>query len=278
MRISIEHQLSVTPPAGTAHAVLQLMLTPISGPSQTVESWSVEMPGIGNAARFADAYGNSVHLVNQARPEGTLLVTVRGAVTTTDRHGVLGRVGGEPVAALYKRVTALTRAPVTLYGKFRSSKDNRIDVLHALMARVGETLRAVEATGQTQSQMSADGSQSQSQGSAPADAARPAASASDLAHAFIGSCRALDIPARYVTGYLAPGGADDEDGLLGFHAWAEAFDDRLGWIGFDPTLQLCPTDRHVRLAAGLDGLSATPLRIVPAGDGVAIQEANVSIV
>jgi hypothetical protein len=32
-------------------------------------------------------------------------------------------------------------------------------------------------------------------------------------------------------------------------------------------LQLCPTDRHVRLAAGLDGLAATPLRAVPAGDG-----------
>ncbi|WP_224701218.1 transglutaminase family protein [Devosia aquimaris] len=277
MRISIEHQLSVTPPAGTVHAVLQVMLTPINGPSQSVDSWSVEMPGIGNAARFADAYGNSVHLVNQARPEGTLLVTVRGEVTTTDRHGVLGRVSGEPVAALYKRVTALTRPPVTLYGKFRSSKDNRIDILHALMARVGETLGVADAGEQSQTQMSADGAQSQSQGTASGQTARPPASAADLAHAFIGSCRALDIPARYVTGYLAPGGPEAEDKLTGFHAWAEAFDDRLGWIGFDPTLQLCPTDRHVRLAAGLDGLTTTPLRIVPAGDGVAMQEAVVSI-
>jgi hypothetical protein len=32
-------------------------------------------------------------------------------------------------------------------------------------------------------------------------------------------------------------------------------------------LQLCVTDRHIRLAAGLDSSSAHPLRMVPVGDG-----------
>ena len=99
MRISIRHQMSMTPPPGTAHAVLQLLLTPQSGPTQTVESWSVEMAGIGNAGRFTDAYGNVAHLVNQSRPEGTLTVTVAGLVETRDTHGVLGRPAGEPVPA-----------------------------------------------------------------------------------------------------------------------------------------------------------------------------------
>jgi transglutaminase-like putative cysteine protease len=261
MRISIRHQFSVTPPAGAAHAVLQLLLSPGSGPTQRIESWSVEMPGIGNAGRFVDAYGNAAHLVNQSKPEGALSVTVKGVVTTTDRHGVWGRVGGEPVPALYKRTTPLTRGTANVFGKFRGSKDSRIDVLHGLMARVGEVLAAPEAS---QSQMSADGAQSQSQGGE----SRPAASATDHAHAFIGAARALDIPARYVTGYLF--GA--EDGQAAFHAWTEAYDEGLGWIGFDPLLGLCPTDRHVRLAVGLDALGAQPVRIVPAGDGVATVE------
>lgn len=260
MRISIRHWLTVTPPPGTNHAVLHLLLTPQSGPTQTVESWSVEAPGIGNAARFTDGYGNVVHLVNQARPDGALTVTVKGIVDTIDTHGVLGRPGGEPVPALYKRVTDLTKAPVTLYGKFRGSKDGRLDILHALMARVGETLGSADEA----SQMQADGSQSQTQGSATG------ATASDHAHAFIGAARALEIPARYVTGYLL----DGEDHPA-FHAWAEAYDDGLGWIGFDPLLQLCPTERHVRLAAGLDGLSTQPLRAVPVGDGVNVGEVTV---
>lgn len=270
MRISIRHQMSLTPPAGSAHAVLQLLLTPQSGPTQTIDSWSVEMDGIGNAGRFTDAFGNSAHLVNQSRPEGALVVTVTGEVQTTDRHGVLGRPPGGPVPALYRRVTALTKASVTLYGKFRGSKDSRIDILHALMARVGETLGTSEAA-QAQTQMAADGSQSQSQSQDVA--ARVLSTPADHAHAFIGAARALDIPARYVTGYLV--GAEEE-GLDPFHAWAEAYDERLGWIGFDPVLQLCPTDRHVRLAVGLDAPGTQPVRMVPAGEGVETEVISVT--
>ena len=264
MHITIRHTLSITPPAGSAHAVLHLLLTPSSGPTQSVEKWHVEMEGIDTAAAFSDAYGNKVHLVNQSRPEGELVVTLTGTVMTTDRAGVLGRPTGEPVPALYKRTTPLTKASVTLYGKFRGSKETRIDVLHALMARVGETLGVESET--TQSQTSPDGgqSQSQSQGSS-ADAASPSASA--LVHMFIGGARALDIPARFVTGYVAAE-PDGDDDLVGFHVWAEAYDEALGWIGFDPLLQICPSDRHVRLAVGLDELTSTPLRAVPAGDGV----------
>ena len=266
MRIAIRHQLSVTPPPGTGQAVLHLLLTPSSGPTQTVEHWAIDSDGIDTAGTFTDAYGNAVHLVNQTRPEGDITVTVSGSIITKDTHGVLGRPGGEPVPALYTRITPLTRAPITLYGKFRNSKESRLNVLHALMARVGETLGLPEeATEQPATQMQANGAQSQSQSQSsdqPAD--EPVLPpASDYAHSFIAGARALDIPARYVTGYLV-----DAEGTSAFHAWAEAYDDRLGWIGFDACLQLCPTDRHVRLAVGLDALSAQPLRAAPAGEGV----------
>lgn len=266
MRISIRHQLSVTPPPGTANAVLQLLLTPKSGPTQKVESWSVEMAGIGNAGRFTDAFGNITHLVNQSRPEGSLVVTVKGVVETTDRHGVLGRPAGEPVPALYQRVTSLTKPSAALHGKFRASKESRLDILHGLMGRVGEMLGTDEEPASAQTQMSADGAQSQSQGGGQPNLPP----AHDYAHAFVGACRALDIPARYVTGYLA----EAEGDLSAFHAWAEAYDGALGWIGFDPRLQLCPTDRHVRLAVGLDGPGARPVRMVPADE---VAEIEVSV-
>lgn len=285
MRISIRHQMSVTPPPGSPHAVLQLLLTPQSGATQTVESWNVEMAGIDDAARFTDAYGNKVHLVNQIKPEGELLVTVTGVVETIDKHGVIGRVGSEPVPALYKRITPLTKAAVTVYGKFRNAKESRLGVLHGVMARVGELLDTPAAEGQSQSQSQGGQSQSQSQGNGPSEgplvpseeehqeaaAKLPRPPATDYAHAFVAAARALNIPARYVTGYLL--GSEGEPSS--FHAWAEAFDEGLGWIGFDPMLQLCPTDRHVRLAAGLDALSATPLRAVPAGDGT--REVSLSV-
>lgn len=265
MRLAIDHKLTLSLPPGTPSSVLHLLLTPPSGPTQTVESWSVEVAGIGNAGRFTDGFGNVVHLVNQGRPEGDVRLAVRGVVTTRDTHGVLGRPGGEPVPALYKRVTPLTRVPVTVYGKFRTAREGRLDVLHALMARVAETLGPPPEP-RVQTQMGADGSQMQSQGE---EAPAPRPPAADYAHMFIGAARALDIPARFVTGYRL----DDGDGL---HAWAEAHDEALGWIGFDAWAQLCSTDAYVRLAVGLDADSARPLRTVPVGDVVQRVEVKAS--
>jgi transglutaminase-like putative cysteine protease len=255
MRIEIEHTLTLQVPP-TNQMVLHLLLTPGAGPAQRVEEWSVEGTGVETAGRFQDAFGNGVHLVNQIRPEGPVTITGKGVVITKDTSGVLGRPGGEPVPALYRRVTALTKAQASVHGKFRAGQQTRLDTLHGLMARVGEVLGLPEET-QSQTQMSAEGAQVQRQGGK--HALPPAA---DYAHLFIGAARALDIPARFVTGYLVPG--EDHDG--GLHAWAEAFDERLGWIGFDPRLQICSTDRYVRLAVGLDAESALPLRAVPVGE------------
>ncbi len=258
MRIEIDHSLICSQPPGTAALVMHLMLTPPSGSSQTVESWSVEAAGIGNAGRFRDGYGNAVHLVNQSRTEGDVAIGARGTVVTKDTNGVLGKIAGEPVPALYKRVTGLTKAPVTLWGKYRTSTESQLDILHGLMVRVGETLGLPEET-EPMTQMQATGEQTQSQGTEPGPELPPTA---DYVHLFIGAARALDIPARYVCGYLAAG----EGNAGGLHAWAEAYDDRLGWIGFDAQNQICPTERYVRLAVGLDAESALPLRTVPVGE------------
>lgn len=258
MRIAIDHRLSVTVPQGTVQAVFHLLLTPPSGPTQTVESWSVEGPGIGNAGRFTDGFGNAAHLVNQLRPEGEIVIHVRGEVTTRDTHGVLGRPAGEPVAALYRRPTPLTKVPAELHSGFRDSKESRLSICHALMARVGEMLGMPPEEPEAQQQMQADGGQTQVQDVTETREPRPAAT--DYAHLFIGAARALGIPARYVLGYRL---VDGEDGL---HAWAEAFDEGLGWIGFDPFMQICPTERYVRLAIGLDAETAPALRTVPVAE------------
>jgi transglutaminase-like putative cysteine protease len=36
------------------------------------------------------------------------------------------------------------------------------------------------------------------------------------------------------------------------HAWAEAYVEGLGWVGFDPFMNRCPDERYVRIAVGLD--------------------------
>jgi len=260
MKITISHQLTLPLGSGNARAVQHVLLTPISGPTQRVKDWSIDMPGMDAAARFIDAFGNRALLVSQSKPDGDIAITVKGEVETTDRNGVLGRLTGEPVVALYKRVTPLTKPDPRILDRFAEAdrRGGRIALFHGIMERIAELYRfgdVDEAATQTQ-----DG-QSQSQGAA--EAAEPddreQADAATFAHTFIATVRALDISARYVTGYLA----GDEDHPAAFHAWAEASDDSLGWIAFDAALGICPTDRHVRVAAGLDGLATQPVRLVP---------------
>ena len=256
MKIAIRHRLNLAIGPGAPRAVQHILLTPTAGPTQSILEWAVEVPGDEHATRFTDGFGNQAMLVTQTRPEAEIVISVTGLVTTIDRNGVIGRPAGEPPPALFRRPTAATKPIGAITSKLRSTPrggPDRIPLLHALMARVGEVL---DETGQSQSQQQDGQSQSQSQGQ-PQETARLDATA--YAHAFIGAARALDIPARFVTGYLH--GADTPEAA--FHAWAEAWDDGLGWIGFDAMLQICPTDAHVRVAVGLDASSTVPVRSVP---------------
>jgi hypothetical protein len=258
MQIIVRHSTTITLGEGLPRAVQHLLLTPQSSSVQTVQDWRIDAPGMDDAVGFVDAYGNRAHLSSQTKPEATLTVTATGTIETHDTSGVVGRLERDPVNALFRRVTPLTKPLGAITSKLRAAPRDgkeRIAFLHGLMARVAEVLGG---DGQNQSQSQDGQSQSQMSGTKVAVA--------DYAHAFVGAARALTIPARYVTGYLAPGG---EDRLSGLHAWAEAWDDGLGWIGFDAVLGICPAERHVRLASGLDAAAVPPVRSVPAASSPA---------
>jgi hypothetical protein len=180
--------------------------------------------------------------VTQARPAGPIEIVVTGSVETFDRSGVLGRLDYDPVVAIFRHPTPTTMSKPELVDGL-STERGRIALLHDLMGRVHERFGAATMT---QSQ----GNDGQSQSSV--------ATSADPVHDFIGAARGLGIPARYVTGYLF---ADGE--AAQFHNWAEAWDEGLGWIGFDPVLSICPSTEHVRLASGLDAATTMPVRSVP---------------
>lgn len=99
----------------------------------------------------------------------------------------------------------------------------------------------------------------------------------DYAHIMIAMVRELGIPCRYVSGYLhviAEDTSAPEDAAT--HAWVEALLPGLGWIGFDPTNDSMPGDRHIRVAVGRDYADVPPTRGVYKGEaqtelGVAVR-------
>ncbi|MEL6744620.1 MAG: transglutaminase family protein, partial [Pseudomonadota bacterium] len=79
----------------------------------------------------------------------------------------------------------------------------------------------------------------------------------DHAHVFLSAARLLDVPCRYVSGYLM---MDDRVLQDATHAWVEAHVPQLGWVGFDVSNRISPDERYVRVATGLDYSDAAPLK------------------
>ena len=82
----------------------------------------------------------------------------------------------------------------------------------------------------------------------------------DFTHVMLGICRSLRIPARYVSGYLYNGPADQLRGAQASHAWVEVYLPELGWRGLDPTNNGQPDERYVKIAVGRDYADVTPLK------------------
>jgi transglutaminase-like putative cysteine protease len=82
----------------------------------------------------------------------------------------------------------------------------------------------------------------------------------DFAHIMIAIARSWGIPTRYVSGYLYHKGSRDRSRADATHAWVEAWMPSLGWVGFDPTNNIQPAERHIRAAVGRDYSDVPPTR------------------
>jgi transglutaminase-like putative cysteine protease len=90
----------------------------------------------------------------------------------------------------------------------------------------------------------------------------------DFAHLEIGCLRSLGLAARYVSGYLNTAPPPDKARLIGAdasHAWLSVFFPECGWIDFDPTNGMLPSDGHVAVGWARDYGDISPVRGVVVG-------------
>jgi transglutaminase-like putative cysteine protease len=81
----------------------------------------------------------------------------------------------------------------------------------------------------------------------------------DFAHLMLEILRSLQVPSRYVSGYICP----NKNGMRGegaTHAWVEAWIPGQGWIGIDPTNNTWVSDHHVKLAVGRNFNDCSPIK------------------
>ena len=102
----------------------------------------------------------------------------------------------------------------------------------------------------------------------------------DFAHLMLSCMRSLNLPARYVSGYILnepPPGAEKLQGADASHAWIESHLPGVGWVGFDPTNGKMANHEFITMAWGRDFMDVTPLRGVVLGGGEQKLEVKVSV-
>jgi transglutaminase-like putative cysteine protease len=244
MLISIRHVTRYTYAQPVSYAIQSLRLTPASFNGQSVIDWQVHLPDFGPPLQFKDGFGNLVHLATINTPHNEVVIEAGGTVETADCSGVIAGLPNPSPCRVFLRETTHTRPDAAIRELAGSAKgEDTLDMLHALAGLVRD--RVEYEVGSTDSQTDAAGALASGKGVCQ-----------DHAHIFIAAARVVGVPARYVTGYLVLGEQSRSDA---HHAWAEAWVDGLGWVGFDVANRVCPTERYVRLAVGLDAAGAAPV-------------------
>ena len=90
----------------------------------------------------------------------------------------------------------------------------------------------------------------------------------DFAHLQLGCLRSLGLAGRYVSGYLVTRPPPGRPRLVGAdvsHAWISVFEPHLGWVDFDPTNGVMPSDQHITIAWARDYDEIAPVRGITVG-------------
>lgn len=245
MQLAIEHRIIYQYDTEVSYSIQSLRLTPASFNGQAVLEWTISSSPSSTLSQGTDGFGNTTHLMTIVGPHRDVEIVATGVVLVEDRLGIVDGLADRTPNRLYLRRTALTEPDPQIMGLVSNiNLGDPVGAMHDLMATIRERVEFHDDH---------------------AAADRPAGEAlasgvgtcQDQTHIFLSVARAASIPARYVTGYLLE---EKEEAAVAHHAWAEAWIDGLGWVGFDVANGLCPTDQYVRLAAGLDATSAAPVR------------------
>ncbi len=254
MLLDISHRTLYKYDAAVNYALFQLRQSPASGILQNVLNWEIELVNGRKELDFTDHNDNQVCLLSIEPEQREIDIRCQGQIETRDHAGILGKHTGYMPLWYYNRDTGLTRAGAAIHELVQEpglSGNMELDTLHLLSERIASSIRYERGT------------------TSPTTTAEEALRSrcgvcQDHTHVFVAAARLIGFPARYVSGYLMMDGQIHQDAG---HAWAEAWVESLGWVGFDVSNGISPDDRYVRTATGLDYREAAPVQGMRFGVG-----------
>lgn len=247
MKLNIEHNTHYTYAQQVQRSTQYLRLTPQDSQHQRIISWQLTLPE--DAVCTTDAFGNVLHVLTLDHPHQAITIQAHGVVEIED--GAEDPTMGHLSPLVFLRHSPLTQ-PDSAIRAFALRYYQPEALLAGLEKLMGDLLLKMPYT---------PGATHVTDSAAQAFAAGNGV-CQDHTHVFLACCRSLNIPARYVSGYLY----SEDSTHVATHAWAEAWVDER-WHSFDVTNNTRQPNQHLKLAVGIDYLDACPVRGMRLGGG-----------
>lgn len=259
MRLLIEHSTTFTYDKAISEAYTEMRLRPMDIGGQRCLSFTLNTEPRGEVFQYLDRFGNDVRYFDLLSPHQKLRVTAISQVLTPDSFENDTR----ELSPLDEYDYRLPSPYVPLTGRLKGLAEQHA-VPHDVRATALSFMRALHSAiryekGVTDVNTTAD---------QVLDVAGGVCQ--DFSHVMLAICRARNIAARYVSGYLyAPdhrasaNGAEPDpsiNGAAASHAWVDVFIPEEGWLSLDPTHNSLQTPYYVRVAVGRDYGDVSPTR------------------
>jgi transglutaminase-like putative cysteine protease len=289
MRLQVVHETHYRYASPVVLSQQLLHLTPRVLPWQVVRSHRIKVdPAAGEFDEHEDYYGNrTVHLL-LAAPHEELIVHAESEVDVAPREKAALAAPPVPWETMRERLHSSTEPPLLDASAFlyESPHIETWREIHDYAAKSFARGRAMlEAALDLSRRIHRDFAFDKKATSVATPLRQVMKQrrgvCQDFAHLMIGCLRALELPARYVSGYILtvpPPGRPRRVGADASHAWVSVYcGDAAGWIDIDPTNDCLVDDEHVTLGWGRDFGDVTPMRGVILGGGEQALEVRVTV-
>jgi transglutaminase-like putative cysteine protease len=248
VKVRVEHSTRFEYDADVVESVIDVRLGPRSDAHQRWGRFDISVAPAGAVRRYGDGFGNTGFLVTLARAHRHLELRTAGEIETllSDPFATPSQppdpLGPSALADFLDPSPLVPMVPglEALAGPHRpTSADDTFAAVQRLMHLVNQRLEYVPGVTTVETTVLEV-------------LGEPRGVCQDFAHLLIGLCRAVAIPARYVSGYTVAAASGPPRGAGASHAWVEAFTTTHGWRGFDPTNDLVASAYHVKVAIGRD--------------------------
>lgn len=256
MLIRIEHETALSYTQPVTDAVIEVRMSPPSTDDQTVSGYRLRVTPQVSTTCYYDGFGNRVDLFNVSAPHTRVEICATSFVRTHRRF-----TGLQLAELPWPSPIEPDVADVDVVEFIRpTSFVNDCPELNEFIAGLPREHRSFAAGIQTLMRAVSDRIQYKKDVTTAQTTLGEALKlgrgvCQDLAHLFIGVCRGLKVPARYVSGYV------NQPGELATHAWCQIWGGpELGWVDVDPTRGHFVDEHHVVIAVGRDFGDVAPNR------------------